>query len=181
MQPGGARPGDGRTAPRATHYLLARVRRFAIRPGWLTNPSAPRLAEVPAAILPQCDAPPEVAGKLAELLGERHRLIEVGQEVTDRRSIRQLEVSLGSLSPVHSGNGAHATTDRATLCRLWLPARRRRRDSSPGRSTGNPRRPARSIRRRRVPSHNPRRNRCQCLTTASTDPALRRTSAPPAQ
>lgn len=56
----------------------------AIRTGWLAHLSAARLAGVPTARLAQHHPPPQVARELAQLLGPGHRLVEVGQELTDR-------------------------------------------------------------------------------------------------
>lgn len=56
----------------------------AIRTGWLAHLSAARLAGVPTTRLAQHHAPPQVARELAQLLGPGHRLVEVGQELTDR-------------------------------------------------------------------------------------------------
>ena len=57
---------------------------IAIRTGWLAHLSAARLAGVPATRLAQHHSPPQVARELAQLLGPGHRLVEVGQELTDR-------------------------------------------------------------------------------------------------
>jgi len=55
---------------------------LAIRTGWFIHPSATRLAGVPATRLTQRHSPPQIARELAQLLGQRHRLIQVGQEIT---------------------------------------------------------------------------------------------------
>lgn len=44
------------------------------------------LARVSAAVLLQCNAPPQIAGELGQLFPQWHRLIQVCQEVTDRSS-----------------------------------------------------------------------------------------------
>jgi hypothetical protein len=54
----------------------------AIRTGWLIHLSAARLAGMPAARLTQRHSAPQIARELAQLLGQGHRLIEVGQEIT---------------------------------------------------------------------------------------------------
>jgi hypothetical protein len=52
--------------------------RVCVRTGRIGERSAAGLAVVPAARLPQHGAAPEVAPELAELLRQRHGLIEVG-------------------------------------------------------------------------------------------------------
>jgi hypothetical protein len=54
----------------------------AIRTGRLIHLSATRLAGVPATPLAQRHSPPQIARELAQLLAPAHRLIQVGQEIT---------------------------------------------------------------------------------------------------
>src|SRR5690606_22452985 len=56
------------------------------RTGQVIDLSTARFAGMAAAILTKRDAPPEVAGQFIQLLGQRHRLVEIGQEVPERRA-----------------------------------------------------------------------------------------------
>jgi hypothetical protein len=61
--------------------LTLRVR-VAIRTGWFIHLSATRLAGMPAARLAQRHSPPQIAREFAQFLGQGHRLIQIGQEIT---------------------------------------------------------------------------------------------------
>jgi hypothetical protein len=56
------------------------------RTGRMVSLSAPWLTVMPATGLAEHDPPPEVTGQLGELFRERHRLIEVGKEITEQGS-----------------------------------------------------------------------------------------------
>jgi hypothetical protein len=56
-----------------------------IRTGRTRDLSAARLPMMPTTGLAEHKTTPEVAGELGELLRQRHGLIEIGQEVIDRR------------------------------------------------------------------------------------------------
>ena len=60
--------------------VVVAVRMFA-RTGRVIGLSAARLAMIATASLPQHHPPPQVAGELADFLRQRHRLVEVGQEI----------------------------------------------------------------------------------------------------
>ena len=53
-----------------------------VRTGRDANFSAPRLAVMAAAVLAQDDSPPQVTRQLEKLFGQRHGLVEIGQEIT---------------------------------------------------------------------------------------------------
>ena len=53
-----------------------------LRTGGMFDLSTAGFAVVAAAVLSQDDPPPEVARQLGQLFRERHRLVEIGQEVT---------------------------------------------------------------------------------------------------
>jgi len=55
---------------------------MTIRTGRRAPHSAPRFAWVPATRLAQSHASPQVARELPHFLWQRHRLIEIGQELT---------------------------------------------------------------------------------------------------
>jgi hypothetical protein len=55
-----------------------------LRTGGVFHPSTPGLAVVTAAILPQNNTPPQIARQLVQLFGQRHGLIEVGEELAKR-------------------------------------------------------------------------------------------------
>src|SRR5262249_55581110 len=63
---------------------------MSVRTRRRNNHSAAWLAVVAAAHLPQHDAAPEVAREFADLLWQRHRLIEIGQERAKRASVRHV-------------------------------------------------------------------------------------------
>ena len=54
-----------------------------LRTGGVLDPSTPGLAVVAAAILFQDHTPPQVARQLVQLFGQRHGLVQVGQELTE--------------------------------------------------------------------------------------------------
>jgi hypothetical protein len=60
------------------------------RTGCVAHFSTARLAGMAAATLAQSHPPPQVSNKLLQLFAERHRLIEIGQEIAKRTSVRHL-------------------------------------------------------------------------------------------
>jgi hypothetical protein len=56
--------------------------RVAVRTGRMTDLSTAWLAIVATARLTQGHTPPEIARQLAQLFVKRHRLIQIGQEIT---------------------------------------------------------------------------------------------------
>jgi hypothetical protein len=62
--------------------MLMMVVMMAVRTGQRLDPSAARLAFMSAAVFPQGDAPPQIAGQLEELLRQRHGLVHICQEIS---------------------------------------------------------------------------------------------------
>ncbi len=63
-------------------FVVVRMLMLA-RTGRMLRLSAARLAGVPAAGLAQDHPPPQVAPQLGELLAQRHRLAQVGEDIGD--------------------------------------------------------------------------------------------------
>ncbi len=83
----------------------------ALRTGEMFDASAAGFAVVPAAILPQDDSPPEIAGQLGQLFSQRHRLVEVCQEVTKRGFCHGTPLANRNGSSIHRRAGWQGTDE----------------------------------------------------------------------
>lgn len=95
----------------------------AVRTGRRRDHSAAWLPWVAAAVLAQQHAPPHVARQLAQFLGQRHGLIEIGEEVAGGRSVRhggrssrwQIDAQAGITRTEH----ACFALARCPHCNVW--------------------------------------------------------------
>ena len=75
----------GARSPRKTELraFLVEVPLVVVRTGHLVDLSAARLSWIPTTVLAKCHTTPQIAYELAQLVAQRHRLIQVGQEIPE--------------------------------------------------------------------------------------------------
>ena len=88
---------------------------LTIQTGRCAAHSAAWLAGVPATGLAQHYSPPEIAGELAHFLCQGHRLIEVGQELTETRSSCHVFTSPHSVCSIVSRSHVLVSTQGTSL------------------------------------------------------------------
>ncbi len=93
---------------------------MALRTGEMFDASAAGFAVVAAAILPQDDSPPEIAGQLGQLFSQRHWLVEVRQEVAKRLSCHRIPLANQNGLSIHRRAGWQRTDEAQDfLIQAW--------------------------------------------------------------
>jgi hypothetical protein len=75
---------------------------MVVRTGRLVHPSTAGFARVATAHLPEHHTAPEIPGQLRQLLGERHWLIEIGQEIAECAPLGHCIPAFGTTPSPHS-------------------------------------------------------------------------------